>query len=237
MSYQFYEVPTFANGDWITPSLLNTYFKGNFAAVWRYNAAGQIVYSLSGSELGVLNLTAGSLLVGKGAAAPGLIPKGLARQTLQMKADASEPEYGYPSLPECTVKRSSTFPIAATSEILVDWNDEDSDPYGWHSNSVNPHQIIPNIPGRYEATLYVEIAGVSGSGTGWWTARVYTPAGIMGGRFLVNHDAFTRMFPIVTPTFACNGTTDAVALTLQHQEGGSRSMTTMSRFTMKRVGP
>jgi|GEM_PF-3687148 len=236
MPPNFYVVPTMNNLDWVTPAWLNTYVGGNFSAVWVYTAAGQIAVSVSPTELAALNMTDGSIMVGKGAAPPVCLPKGLARQTLQMKADASEPEYGYPSLPECTVKRSSTFSIA-TSETLVDWNDEESDPYGWHSNSVNPHQIIPNIPGRYEATLYIEIAGVSGSGTGWWTARVYTPAGVMGGRFLVNHDAFTRMFPITTPMFACNGSTDAVALTLQHQESGSRSMTTMSRFTMKRVGP
>jgi hypothetical protein len=51
----FNAVPSVATGDWITAGWTNTYIGGNFSAVWPYDAAGQIAYSVGAAELSKLS--------------------------------------------------------------------------------------------------------------------------------------------------------------------------------------
>jgi len=63
-------------------------------------------------------------------------------------------------LPTCVLTNTSVSLVAGTA-LQIPFTTELTDPYGWHSTSVNTSRITPNIAGTYLITM--QINDVSGT--------------------------------------------------------------------------
>lgn len=204
-----------------TAAQYNTYVRDNFAALWVFNAAGDLIYATSGATAARLALVAGGILYA-GASAPAWLPKPGSGLGFLYQTSGNAPGYASSTLPygmpringggtagEIFVQsetsrayRSSNLNSSSTAETAILFNAEDEDS-NWHDNVTNSERITPISSGRYRVRGAMRITNASGVNIDSITLYIKTSTAlVLGATTIVNFvDGATLYLSVTGYTF------------------------------------
>jgi hypothetical protein len=154
---------TAVTGATYTAAQYNTHVRDNFTAIFVGTTAGDLDYYTGAAAKARLALVVGGVLYG-GASAPAWLSLVSGYKVLKPNAAGNAPEWA-PLMQKCIVYKTATQNVTSGSGAnTITFENEESDDFGWHSNTVNPERINILADGWYLpiASYYYTRAGGSG---------------------------------------------------------------------------
>jgi hypothetical protein len=206
---------TAVTGATYTAAQYNTHTRDNFTAVWVYTTQGDLAYASGATTLSRLGI-------------------GSAYQFLQVNAAGDAPVWG--GLHFASVYRNTDQSLANATPTVINFDNENTDPQGWHSNVTNNSRITVGVTGHYQLSFSGRYSAVGGTGD-YWDVIVFLINGSdsdLGDRRRQTIDANQKKF-LVTAPFVPVTAGQYLEVSVEQNAGATRQLQTAT-FSVLRVG-
>jgi hypothetical protein len=248
-------VPSAVTGQTYSAANYNTQVRDNINGIWVLTTAGDMLYATGASAANRLALVPGGVMYA-GASAPAWLAKpaglgflqndaagvpswvtgGSAYDVLMKNAANNAYAFGYQRTKFAVVTNSGTQTIPATGSALnILWNTDTFDNDGWHSTSVNTERIIPTVAGEYKASAILQVASTGGAVNAIWIKILKNNTDVIGYFRNTSESGFQVNLSAISIPVSMNGTTDYINATVEHNNGGTLTLSANPYLTVERV--